>query len=373
MAEEANLRRYNDQVSELPQFFGSSKDTMTATTMVDKVETARAALTWTPEQTFNFFRVALQDNAQDWIKATKLIDPAYTETWVWIKPRFIKAFDTTMDESKVFLICKELAMKDNENPRDFMIRFMKLWTKLVDMIPPGNIDVPADGALRTVDYCTGLYTKGAAHNRDSLQRMFFVGGLPHKLMASVIQKNIPTTFEAYTEAVRIWGLREDPGKKNGNGNGNGVHAVDRDDDLESDENFVNQIRTGGNSNRGNNNSGRGFNNRGRSFSRGRGGQNRGGRGGSSGPSLGQNGNSGSQNQNNSSATNKNNQGYQRPKCFYCKNLGHRQETCYTRINDNKPCTRQDGSTFWPKQQAPINEGGEEEVQGAIGSGPSLFQ
>ena len=260
-----------------------------------------------------------------------------------------------------------------------MIRFMKLWTKLVDMIPPGNIDVPADGALRTVDYCRGLYTKGAAHNRDSLQRMFFVGGLPHKLMASVIQKNIPTTFEAYTEAVRIWGLREDNCKTNGKtGNGNGVHAVDRDDDLESDENFVNQIRTGGYSNRGGNNSGRGFNNRGRSFSRGRGGQNRGGRGASLGGNGGHGNNPNGQGHNGGNGgqgNNPNGQGQNNytPKCVYCKKTGHKQETCYSRINANKPCTRKDGSTFWPQQQAPIREGEEEDVQGAIGSGPSLFQ
>jgi hypothetical protein len=382
MAEEPNVRRYNDQVSELPHFFGTPKDTMTAATMVDRTDAARLALGWSPEITYNFFSVALQDNAQKWIKCIELINPEFVKTWTWIKPQFLKTFGETINESKVFLMCKELSMKPDENPRDFMIRFSELWVKITDMVPAQVINVPVDPALRTVDYCTGLYAQGSKNKQDGLMKLFYVAGLPHKLLTKVIQKNLPTTLDAYNEAVKLHSLDETPSK-----NGNGVNIIDWEaekDTMESDEDFtnqINQIRTGGISGRGNN-QGRGYF-RGRSQTRGRGGPARGGqRGGSAGGNFsGGNFSGGQQNGNNGNNGNQNGNNFSfepRPKCKFCQKEGHKQDKCYSRINQNKPCIRADGSQYWPtqrpQQQAPIREGQEEPIiQGAIGPNPSLFQ
>jgi hypothetical protein len=353
---------------------------MTASVMVDRVNTASQALGWDEEQTFKFFAVALQDNAQKWIKMEKLTNPDYAENWEWIQKEFLVAFGDTIDESKILLLCKELSMKPDENPRDFMIRYCDLWTKMTTLVNKQVIDIPAAAAERTVDYCRGLYNQGFNHNQAMFQRMFFVAGLPHKLLTKVVQKDIPTIREAYTESVRIHGLEQDPAKLK-NGNGNGIHAAEAEEDLETDEQFINQIRSNPNTYRGRgnqNNSGRGGNFRGRSMSRGnRGGQfNRGApRGASSGPAFSDRNTQSGQGQTGQS---QGNQGFSfepRPKCKYCKKEGHVQDKCYSRIRDNAPCTTRSGATYWPnqQQQAPIRESEEEQVQGAIGSRPSLFQ
>ena len=378
-AEGPNARRYNDAVSELPQFFGNSKDTMSAQTMIDRVETARLALGWEQKETFNFFRVALQDNAQDWITMTKNLDPAYTESWTWISKEFKIYYGETIDESKIYLICKQLAMKPDENVRDYMIRFSKLWTEISDMVPAGAIVVPADEAERTVDYCTTLYAQGARNREMGIQKLFFVAGLPHKILTKVVQKNIPTTMEAYKEAVKVANWQETPAKKNG---GNGIAAAaETQEEEETDEQFVNQIRNGSGPNRGAPyGASRGFNGRGRSLSRGRGGPaNRGsGRGGSAGPSSHfQNGNGG---ENGNGNGNGNYNSFEpKPKCKFCSKEGHNQEKCFKRINANAPCINKNGAKYWPntnRQQAPIPEGkeGEENQQGAVyNRSENLFQ
>jgi hypothetical protein len=36
-------------------------------------------------------------------------------------------------------------------------------------------------------------------------------------------------------------------------------------------------------------------------------------------------------------------------CFYCKRFNHQQDKCWTRIQDNQPCTDSKGRKYWPKQ------------------------
>ena len=174
------------------------------------------------------------------------------------------------------------------------------------------------------------------------------------------------------EAVKIEQLAIDPAKSR-NGNGNGLHAVGSDD-IETDDQFINGIRSNGYSGRGGQqNAGRG-NFRGRSMSRGRGGPpaNRGSqRGVSAGPSHSdrsnqQTGQQTGPGQNQSFS-------FDKLKCKYCKKDGHTQAKCYARIRDNAPCTGRNGATYWPSaaQQAPIKEE-DDDVQGAISSGPSSF-
>jgi hypothetical protein len=368
-AENPNVRRYNDQVSDLPHYFGSAKDTMSAQTLIDRVETAKGALGWSEVQAYQFFKNTLQENAQDWVKMIKLIDPGYTATWAWISTQFKKHYGDTIDETKVYLMCKDLAMKTDENPRDFMIRFAKSWGQITDILTPGAIVVPAVEAERTVDYCTDLYAKGRMDALTGMQKLFYVSGLPHKLLTAVVQKKPPTTLAAFNEAVTIHALKQDPAK---NGK-TGVHAVQNEEEDETDEQFVNQIRNG--SNRG-----RGFNGRGRSLSRGgRGGPAGRGRGGSAGPAAQPpNPNAGPGYQYGNGNGNQNSF-EPKPKCKYCNIEGHNQEKCYKRIAANAPCVNKNGAKYWPnsRQQAPIKEereAGEENQLGAVyNRSENLFQ
>ena len=67
MAEQPNQRRWNDSVSDLPIFHGNDKDTITAESIVARVEAAANTLTWDDEQTYNNFSLAMRSNAEKWL------------------------------------------------------------------------------------------------------------------------------------------------------------------------------------------------------------------------------------------------------------------------------------------------------------------
>ena len=325
-----NLRRYKDQIAELPQFFGNSKDTLTADAFINRVETAAEGLGWEDADIYKGFRHALRENAEEWIGMLREIDHEFDTLWTVIKPKFRVAFGSKLDESKIYMTCKDLQMKvaEKESPLNFGIRFISKWKKIKEMIKPKAINVPAAEAGRTIAYCQGLYMQGCNDTHAEYQRIFYVAGLPQALLAQVVQKDIPTMPLAIAQATRIFDLKNNS-NNNGNGNGNGIHEVKQS----TDDEFVNQIRTGNNYGNGRGNGNRGGNrgrgaNRGQSYSRGN----------SSGSRGGSTANSYPQGSTQSQAA---------FKCAYCSKA-HHQDKCYKRIADKKPCISSGGKPYWPK-------------------------
>jgi hypothetical protein len=348
MAEQPNQRRWNDTISDLPLYTGTEKDSLSAESIVTRVEAAAEALAWTPEQTFNNFSLSLRSNAEQWLQLQQDIRPDFVKTWPYIKPIFRKAFGSKMDESKVYLTVKDLGMKTTEKPRDFAIRFNQAWRAIKEMIKPKPIDVPAAEADRSVAYCQGLYMQGCNDTHMDYQKIFYVAGLPQPLLTKVVQKDIPTFVEAMDQAILIDALNTK--------NGGTVHEIQEDQTPEtSDEDFVNQIQGGYHNNRGNY---RGAF-RGRSNSRGNA---RGNRGASQSASQrGGNHNGGSQPPNNNGGT-KMPYSEQKLKCLFCNIFGHHQNDCNKRIKANKPCIASSGKEYFPKTKVtPVQDG--EEQQG----------
>jgi hypothetical protein len=101
MGEAPNQRRWNDAVSDLPAFHGNSKDTITAESIVIRVEAAALALAWDDVATYHNFSLSLRSNAEEWLSLQADIrGAAFLKTWVYIKPIFLKAFGAKMDKSK---------------------------------------------------------------------------------------------------------------------------------------------------------------------------------------------------------------------------------------------------------------------------------
>ncbi len=71
MAEQPNQRRWNDTISELPAFYGNDKDTLSAESLVHRVEAAATALGWDDEATFNNFSLCLRADAEKWLALTR--------------------------------------------------------------------------------------------------------------------------------------------------------------------------------------------------------------------------------------------------------------------------------------------------------------
>jgi hypothetical protein len=338
-AQQAANRRLNETISDLPKFYGTSKDTISAENLIDRVDSSVHALGWTPAMAFEFFRMALHSDAEEWIKCIRETSINYEATWDFIKPLFKARFGKKMDVAKCNTILENIKQQPDEHPVKFAARLNSAFSQLRELIPKGTIfNLPANAADRTDEVCERIHHDAIRHTHLQYLKYFFIAGLKSTLMQPVATKDPATFTEAYDEASRVYELT----KKNGNG----THAISEE---EKDDNSINQIRGNGSQNpyRGNYRGGRG--NRGRGAPRG--GPTRGGfNNGYPRPSGGDNQ---TQNQN-------------KPTCWFCGILGHRQDDCRKRIKENKPCVGPNGTTYWPKpKQMVINEE-PDNVQGAIG-------
>ena len=338
-------RRLNETISDLPKFYGTSKDTITAENLIDRIDSSIGALAWSQNMAFEFFRMALHSEAEEWIKLVRETNAEFATTWDFIKPLFKARFGKRMDVAKVGTVLENLKMAEpTEQPMKFAARLNSAFSQLREMIPRGQIvNIPQDPAQRTDAVCEGIHDNAIRYLHLQYLKYFYIAGLPKYIMQLVATKDPATFTEAHDEANRIFELNKV--------NQHAAHALNN-----PVEDNINQIRGNGSQNpyRGNY---RGRGGRGRGAPRGgqpgRGGYNNGGQTKPSGPGDNQ-----AQNQN-------------KPTCWYCSIPGHRQEDCRKRIREGKPCIGLNGSTYWPKpKQSPINEGqegqGGEDVQGAIG-------
>jgi hypothetical protein len=115
-AQEAANRRLNDTISDLPKFYGTAKDTISAENLVDRFDSSILALGWNPGMAFEFFRMALHSEAEEWIKLVRETNAEYQPTWNFIKPLFKSRFGKRMDVAKVGTVLENLKMATVEVP-----------------------------------------------------------------------------------------------------------------------------------------------------------------------------------------------------------------------------------------------------------------
>ena len=344
-AQAAANRRLNDTISDLPKFYGTAKDTISAENLIDRIDSSILALGWTQGMAFEFFRMALHSEAEEWIKLVRETNANYEGTWEFIKPLFKSRFGKRMDVAKVGTVLENLKMATVEVPMKFAARMNSSFSQLREMIPRGQIvNIPQDPANRTDAVCEGIHDNAIRYLHLQYLKYFYIAGLPKYIMQLVATKDPATFTEAHDEASRIYELNKV--------NGEAAHAV-----TQQPEDGVSQIRNGN-----------GTQNPYRGNFRGRGPR---GRGAPRGGQPGRGGyNNGGQNKPSGGDNQTHNQG-KPPTCWFCNIPGHRQEDCRKRIREGKPCVGLNGSTYWPKpKQSPIDEekqeGGESETQGAIG-------
>ncbi len=375
MGEQPNQRRWNDTISELPAFYGNDKDTLSAESLVHRVEAAATALGWDDEATFNNFSLCLRADAERWLALTRDIGLAFEGTWSYIKPRFRKEYGTKMNETKVFKTMKDMSMKHSETPTQYMVRINDQWKMISELCKHQVINVPAVEADRTVAVCQNLYKQGFNDAIKEVQRLFFISGLPENLLEKVAQKENPTLYDVLENTNK---LNDISAKKDVAHNG--IHQVDQAEDTDAE--FVNKIQQSSNRGRGN------YNNsyRGRSNSR----PNNGSNYSSNNGNYGNNSNNGN---NSSSSTYRgrpqssrgsysgsnasNGQRNTQITCVYCKIQGHHQDDCRKRIRDNKPCISGGGKPYWPRSKVnkvdEDEQGEEPQVQSAMREKKHLFQ
>lgn len=192
MGEQPNQRRWNDTISELPAFYGNDKDTLSAESLVLRVEAAATALAWDDAATYNNFSLCLRADAEGWLQLRRDINPNFEGLWSFIKPLFRKEFGTKMNETKILRAMKDLSMKNSETPTQYMVRNNTNWKMISELCKHQVIEVPAAEADRTVVVCQNLYKKGFQDALKEVQRLSYISGLPDSLLEKVAQKDNPT-------------------------------------------------------------------------------------------------------------------------------------------------------------------------------------
>jgi hypothetical protein len=67
-----NQERLNKRMTELPNFYGdASKDMISPLAFYERVEACKFNMNWSDQITYNYFAMALQDEAQRWLIARK--------------------------------------------------------------------------------------------------------------------------------------------------------------------------------------------------------------------------------------------------------------------------------------------------------------
>ena len=118
-AQAAANRRLNETISDLPKFYGTAKDTVSAENLTDRIDASIATLAWTPAMAYNYFKMALHSDAENWLKMVKETEDGYAETWDFIKPLFKARFGKKMDVTKIGQVLDNLKMDPNEHVDSF--------------------------------------------------------------------------------------------------------------------------------------------------------------------------------------------------------------------------------------------------------------
>lgn len=381
MGEQPNQRRWNDTISELPAFYGNDKDTLSAESLVLRVEAAATALAWDDAATYNNFSLCLRADAEGWLQLRRDINPNFEGLWSFIKPLFRKEFGTKMNETKILRAMKDLSMKNSETPTQYMVRNNTNWKMISELCKHQVIEVPAAEADRTVVVCQNLYKKGFQDALKEVQRLSYISGLPDTLLEKVAQKE-NATLEATLENTNK--LNDIINKKEVAHNG--IHQVDQTE--ETDAEFVNKIQQsssrgrGGYRGRANSRPNNGYNGNTNHYN----GNNGNNYSGSNGNNHNSNGNTNTGNYNPQNRPQGNRGSFQNNQnnahrnsgltCLYCKIQGHHQDDCRKRIRDNKPCIAASGKPYWPRpkvNKVDENEQSEEpQVQSAMKENKHLF-
>ena len=114
----------------------------------------------------------MRSNAEEWLGLQAKVRGAdFLKSWAYIKPIFLKAFGIKQDESKVYMILKDMGQKPGKLVCDFAIRFNKGYRTIKSMMTLRAINVPANKAEQTVAVCQKLYADGYNDAKDDAKNL----------------------------------------------------------------------------------------------------------------------------------------------------------------------------------------------------------
>jgi len=187
MATNSHQQRLREKMSDIPNFYGNGKDGITAENFIKRIEAAQATLSWSDEETYNYFSWALREKAQKWLTSLEYCDTKFEKKWSFIKNEFKKYFCAKLDQTALLVSLRDLSMKSTEDPLDFFSRVTEVIQLINDTMTPGQIANMPEAI--TPEFVEKVNKESHQNAIRSLISLFFVAGLPKNLQKPIVQMN----------------------------------------------------------------------------------------------------------------------------------------------------------------------------------------
>jgi hypothetical protein len=257
-AEVTNLLTQHDRVrrtTDIPLFYGeASKDSITATQLITRLERAARIANWNNDQVkCDQFFLSLRGEADKWARGIEEKPNFDANDWEAVKREFLAAFASKYTALAVCTTLQSLKQKTDETVQVFYNRLLDTFSNAKYGRPANILQYQGDDAGRTIpgaaagdpgtvipDAMVNALTKSGAEQMEwYLKMIMFVGGLHEKLRDEVLQRNPQTMDEALDEARKQELILKEERKVKGSQ----VVAVKEEEDeiLEIAEDEVEQV------------------------------------------------------------------------------------------------------------------------------------
>lgn len=173
----ANVRK---DVTKLPEFHGeTSKDNLTASGFIKRVEIAAKAANWTDVQAVYHMRLALVGKAESWFETTAdCSEPGWEDNFDRVSTAFIVRFEPAAIGNRSIATIKEMKQGSGDTVADFADRLRKLgmqWRRATPM-PAAAVTEDQRAFVRLGMRCHGDYillTHFVLGLKESIRRLVF--------------------------------------------------------------------------------------------------------------------------------------------------------------------------------------------------------
>jgi hypothetical protein len=316
--------------TKLPEFWGQrEKDSITANAFIQRVDNMMAANNWTDHIAFRNFALVLRGSADVWLKSQETLEDITGDrrAWTIVRPLFKAEFAIESDDKRILDGLAHLAMKQNENVRDYFGRLNMVNTIIMEAYDSYTV-LPVEPVLTgNIQNDTAAMRAHVRASNINLAKFFllnhFRAGLPTELRRVLnLQNEDELRLNAAVKLATIEARSREEARCN-----NKVYATEVV--QENQEPQIEAIRQNWRPSNSNQNNQYRPQNRNQQQQRS---QNQSWRQGAG------------------SNSNKNGQ-----TCIYCKRQGHRQEECRKRMKAKQPCLDSNGRPFWPKVNTTDND------------------
>lgn len=195
-------------VTKLPEFHGDpSKDNLTASSFIKRVEIAAKAAKWTGEQAVYHMRLALVGKAEQWFEVTAdHSEPGWEENFDLVSTAFIVRFEPAAVGTRSIASIREMRQSSSDTVQDFADRLRRLGMQWRRATP-----LPTSAVSEEQKAFTRL---GMRAHGDYILLTLFTLGLKDNIKKTVF-KRCPSTFQEALDIALDYEAGMENMKKNG--------------------------------------------------------------------------------------------------------------------------------------------------------------